>query len=214
MTLEQPQVAIHLTRKLWKEFISDQPDSQEVERLAGIFRRNDYRIKPLLQALLSSPQFWANENRAALIKSPVELLIGTIRLFHLPLPEQMALARAGRRLGQDLFDPSNVKGWPGGTRWITTATLPARWHILQQIIRGHEVGHRHAEAMGMGDGSGMAGTADWLVTEPAGGLQATLLAVPPVNPMPPALTASPGPSVEDRRQFVRQLVLDPAYQLK
>jgi hypothetical protein len=60
----------------------------------------------------------------------------------------------------------------------------------------------------------MAGTADWLATEAAEVLQATLLAVPPVNPIATAPTASPDSSIEDRRQVVRQLVLDPAYQLK
>ena len=218
LTLEQPQVAVHVTQKLWKEFVSDQPDPLEVERLADLFRRGDYRMKPLLQAILTSPQFWASENRGVLIKSPVELLVGTMRLFNLPLLDETALVRAGRRLGQDLFDPPNVKGWPGGVRWITTATLPARWQILQQSIRGHEVGHRHGEVMstgmGMGDGSGMMGTADWLANEPAEVLQATLLAVPPMNPIATAPTASPDSSIEDRRQVVRQLVLDPAYQLK
>lgn len=213
MTLEQPQVARHITQKLWKEFASDQPDPQEVERLAGRFRRNEYRLKPLLQAILTSPQFWAKENRGVLIKSPAELMVGTMRLFQLPLPDRMALVRAGRRLGQDLFDPPNVKGWPGGTKWITTATLPARWHVLQQIIRGHEAGHLHGESTGldMGDGRGAAG---WLATEPEEVLQATLLAAPPVNPIPPAPTATTDVPIEDRRQAVRQLVLDPAYQLK
>jgi uncharacterized protein (DUF1800 family) len=206
MTLEQPQVAVHLTQKLWKEFVSDQPDPQEIERLADLFRRSEYRIKPLLQALMTSPQFWASENRGGLIKSPVELLVGTMRLFNLPLPDQTALVRAGRRLGQDLFDPPNVKGWPGGARWITTATLPARWQILQLSIRGHEVGHRHGEGMGMGVSIGNgSGTAGWLATEPEEVLQATLLPIPPVRPLDLG---------EDRRQVVRQLVLDPAYQLK
>lgn len=198
VTLEQSHVAVHLTQKLWKEFVSDQPAPQEIERLADLFRRSDYRMKPLLQAILTTPQFWADENRGVLIKSPVELLTGTMRLFNLSLPDRMVLVRAGRRLGQDLFDPPNVKGWPGGTRWITTATLPARWQILQQTIRGHEVGHGHREGMGasIGDGNGMMGTADWLATEPEEILQVTLLPIPPVRLLDPG---------EDRRQVVRQL---------
>ena len=138
------------------------------------------------------------DTRAPLVAAP-----------HLSLPDRIALVRAGRRLGQDLFDPPSVKGWPGGMRWITTATLPARWHLLQQSIRGHELGHRHGESMGMGgdmgDGNGMAGTAGWLATEPLEIVQATLLPIPPVRPLDPR---------EDRRQVVRQLVLDPAFQLK
>ena len=80
-------------------------------------------MKPVLTAMLTSPQFWASENRGVLIKSPVELMVGTIRLFDLPISDSLMLPRYSRRLGQNLFDPPNVKGWPGGTRWITTNSL-------------------------------------------------------------------------------------------
>jgi uncharacterized protein (DUF1800 family) len=57
IVLDQPACAVYLTTKLWKEFISDQPDSREVERLAGLFRTSGYQLKPLLRALFMSPQF-------------------------------------------------------------------------------------------------------------------------------------------------------------
>ena len=49
----------YLTRKLWREFISDSPDPIEVDRLAGSFRRNDYNIASLLNDLFLTLQFWA-----------------------------------------------------------------------------------------------------------------------------------------------------------
>lgn len=75
--LEQPATAEFIVAKLWREFVSPDPDPKEVAHLAGMFRANDYEIKPLLRALFLSDAFYAKENRAMLVKSPAELLVGT-----------------------------------------------------------------------------------------------------------------------------------------
>ena len=200
LTLEQPQVARYLVGKLWREFISDQPDPVEVERLADSFRRKNYEIAEVLSDLLLTPHFWAPENRGVLIKSPVELIVGTTRLFNLPIDDSVQQIGYARRLGQDLFDPPNVKGWPGGTRWITTSTLLDRTQLLHRAIRGHEMGHPHGTA----DMSQVQG-ASWLATEPWDVVQATLL---------PLALVQPVAAGEERGQAVRHLVLDAVYHLK
>ncbi len=201
IVLDQPACARHITTKLWREFISDQPDAHDVERLAMLFRANEYHITPLLHAVLLSPQFWAPENRGVLVKSPVDLLVGTARLFQWPIQETDALVKYGRRLGQDLIDPPNVKGWPGGTRWITSTTLLARWQLLQRSLRGAESDmHYHQGSMGeMGHGPA------WITQESADRVQTVLTAIPPVTPIA---------ETSDRWHAVRQLVMDPVYQLK
>lgn len=200
LTLDHPQTARFLVSKLWREFVSDEPVSAEVERLASVFRQERYEIAPVLRALLSTDQFWAREQRGSLIKSPVELMVGTARLFHLPGEDPLRFVRYGRRLGQDLFDPPNVKGWPGGTKWITATTLLERTQLLQRSIRGHELGHP-ATMSEMGQTSGRA----WLATEPIDVVQATLLPLTPVSSLPTG---------EERAQTVLHLVTDPVYQLK
>lgn len=201
IVLDHPACAAYLTTKLWREFVSDQPDLHEVERLADLFQTSGYHIKPLLRALFMSPQFWAPENRGILVKSPVELIVGTIRIFQLPTKETEVLAKYGRRLGQDLFDPPNVKGWPGGTRWITSTTLLNRWQLLQRSLRGTELGmHPHQGTM-----IDMAHGPAWITEESLDTVQAVLTAVPPVSPLP---------DTSDRWRAVHQLVMDPVYQLK
>lgn len=217
MTLARAEVAPYLVTKLWREFISETPDPREVTRLAGPFRTGGYRIAPLLQALFTSEAFWAAEHRGALIKSPVELLVGTARLFRHAHQDEvddlLPLVHGGKRLGQDLFDPPNVKGWPGGTRWITTSTLLDRWQLVQRSLRGREPGGHNGPAMTAMADSQMArgpshtghATADWLQAEPDDVITQTLLPIAPVYPP----TAG-----ETRAQLVRHLVLDPTYQLK
>ncbi len=217
--LEQPQTAVFIVEKLWRHFISEKPDRDEVRRLAQGFRDTGYEIKPLLAALFASNAFWAPENRGRLIKSPVDYIVGTVRLFDLPVGDYRDLARLSRRLGQDLFNPPNVKGWPGGTDWIVAASLLDRQALAERITGERVTGGRQAPAaqpvtMG-GAGKRQAERAQrfdaWLASLPADWQRAEaasllLLAVPPVDV-----------EILDRQAsgaLLRQLVLDPAYQLK
>ncbi|MSP21005.1 MAG: DUF1800 domain-containing protein [Alphaproteobacteria bacterium] len=130
VVLQQPRVAEHITEKLWREFISDTPDAAEVRRLAAIFRDGRYEVRPLLEAMLNSDAFRARDAHGTMVKSPVDLVVGTFRLIGATPREPRLLTALGRNLGQDLFDPPNVKGWPGGEEWVDTANLPARHAFL------------------------------------------------------------------------------------
>lgn len=130
--LKQKRTACYIVEKLWREFVSETPNPKEVLLLARIFRQGGYRMKPLLRALFLSPHFWNPANRGTMIKSPVELLVGTMRVFKMEVPSKgISLAQYSQRLGQDLLDPPNVKGWPGGNRWITSITLLSRRNVLK-----------------------------------------------------------------------------------
>ncbi|MFO0774429.1 MAG: DUF1800 domain-containing protein [Nitrospiraceae bacterium] len=203
LTLKRPEVAPFLVNKLWREFISDTPDAREVTTLADSFRADGYRIAPLLERLFLTGAFWALEHRGVLIKSPVELLVGTTHLIGSSQPDTIWMVHAGRRLGQDLFDPPNVKGWPGGTRWITSATLLDRWQILQRALRGHDMGgHQANQTMMQADHTHGD---DWTAREDAPTIQRTLLPIEPVH----LRDANDTPW-----QIAKSCFMDPTYQLK
>lgn len=130
--LEQPRAAEFLVEKLWREFVSPTPDASEVKRLAAGFRR-DYELAPLMRALLASSVFVAPANRGSMIKSPIEFVVGTVRLFALPLDPSIAVLAADS-MGQALFNAPNVKGWPTGEDWITTQSLLARRQFLEFLV--------------------------------------------------------------------------------
>lgn len=137
--LDQPATAEFITAKLWREFISPTPDPREVSRLATVFRSSHYEIKPLLRALLVSDAFYAPRNRAVLVKSPVELIVGTLRLLDMHPEDLRPAAFSGRNLGEDVFAPPNVKGWPGGDTWINSQTLLARRQLITRLLRAQEM---------------------------------------------------------------------------
>ena len=133
--LAQPQTAELVVAKLWREFVSPTPDPAEVRRIARVFRDSRYDIKAALRLVLTSNAFYAPANRAALVKSPVDLVAGTMRQFRFETGEVTPLMIALRQLGQDVFTPPNVKGWPGGEAWINSTTLLARKQLLDRLTR-------------------------------------------------------------------------------
>ena len=133
--LSQPATSEFITRKLWREFVSPDPDVIEIRRIAARFRDSGYDIKAALYALLTSDAFYARENRGALIKSPIDLVVGTLRQFGMRPGDTIPFAVAGAGMGQNLFAPPNVKGWPGQEAWINTSSLLARKQFLDRLLR-------------------------------------------------------------------------------
>lgn len=133
---EQPEVATLLVTKLWKEFVSETPNKAEIDRLAKTFRANNYEMKPLMHELLMSNSFRDPDNYARLIKSPLDYIVGTLRILDIPVKDGRAAAFASAHLGQNVFDPPNVKGWLGGVEWITSSSLLTRQQLLERMFRG------------------------------------------------------------------------------
>ena len=138
--LAQPATAEFITRKLWREFISPDPDETQVRRIASHFRDSRYDIKVALYELLTSDAFYSRENRGVLIKSPIDLVVGTLKQFDLKPGQPIPFAVAAAAMGQNLFAPPNVKGWPGGETWINSSTLLARKQFLDRLFRADDAG--------------------------------------------------------------------------
>jgi len=208
--LARPETARLIVDKLWREFISETPDPVEGARLAALFRDSGYEIRPLLAALFTSDAFWAPQNRGRLVKSPVDLVVGTLRAFALPVEDSRDLAWATRRLGQDLFNPPDVKGWPGGTAWITGASLLDRQTLMNRVTGGSMANGKAMTAAGGKPGRG-AFFDRWVAALPerwqaAEAVRLLLLPLPPADG-----------EVLDRQAsgaLVRGLLADPVYHLK
>jgi len=138
LLLAQQQTATFITTKLWREFVSDTPDPARVAPIAAQFRASHYDIKVALRGLFLSDAFWGDANRGVLVKSPVDFVVGTLRGFDIGYDNTAPFAAEIRTLGENLFYPPNVKGWPGGTTWINSSTLLARQQFVEQLFRATE----------------------------------------------------------------------------
>jgi hypothetical protein len=150
-----------------------------------------------------------------------------LRQFRFETGEVLPFVLASRQLGQDLFAPPNVKGWPGGEAWINSATLLQRKQLLERLFRTQEM-RQPLMAMSRAAGDNVKGIGKlddgkerfvramldihfdgdkWLSQYRPGDpqLAKVVLAADPVN--------SPATSAQGV-ELLRQLVLDPVYQLK
>jgi uncharacterized protein (DUF1800 family) len=135
--LEQKQTATYITKKVYRFFINEKPDDEKVAWLANRFYQSGYDIKKLMEDIFTNDWFYDDKNIGTKIKSPVELIVGIRRLLPLTLQNDSAQLLFQRALGQILFYPPNVAGWPGGKSWIDSSTLMLRLRI-PQIITANE----------------------------------------------------------------------------
>lgn len=136
--LEQKQTAKYITKKIYKFFVNDTVDDAKVEWLANRFYENDYDVKKLLTDIFTASWFYDEKNIGSQIKSPVQLLAGIRRLLPMELENDQSQLLFQRTLGQILFYPPNVAGWPGGKTWIDSSSLMLRMR-LPQILTANDI---------------------------------------------------------------------------
>lgn len=132
----QPQAARFITAKLWNFFAGQAPSPGLNDALASVFRKQGNQFKPLLRVMFRSEEFYDPALRRTQVKSPVQWLVGTVRVLEMDLPPAPVCTAILRQLGQELFAPPNVKGWDGGLNWITTNTLLTRYNLAAALVRG------------------------------------------------------------------------------
>lgn len=134
--LAQPATAEFLAAKFWTFFAHENPPPNVVKALAKTLRKNKYDLKPMLREMFLSDVFYGEKARFTHIKSPVELVVGTMRMLEVPPRDTLAINVALRQMGQQLMQPPNVKGWDGGETWISTSTLFNRYNLVGMILDG------------------------------------------------------------------------------
>jgi uncharacterized protein (DUF1800 family) len=132
--LEQKQTAKYITKKIYKFFVNENDiDQQKVTWLADRFYQSNYNIGGLMKDIFTSEWFYDEKNIGANIKSPIDLLVGIRRLLPMEIETEQLQLLFQRALGQVLFYPPNVAGWPGGKNWIDSSSLMLRLRIPQLI---------------------------------------------------------------------------------
>jgi uncharacterized protein (DUF1800 family) len=154
LLLEQKETARFITRKLWRFLVNDIPDESKIEKLAADFYQSGYQIMPLLESIFLSDWFYAPRHIGSILKSPVELIVGFRRMIPLELQREEAILLLQRALGQVLFYPPNVAGWPGGKNWIDSSSLLLRMRLPLLLTSADEfnVGAKDDDDVMMGLG--------------------------------------------------------------
>ncbi|REJ90625.1 MAG: DUF1800 domain-containing protein [Planctomycetota bacterium] len=210
LCLEQPACPRFIAVKLLRYFVQPEPQEELIAALADRIQAHNFQITPVLGELFRSRAFWAESSRLALIKSPVDLVVGSQRSLEVR-SNLNASAEALEKLGQDLFQPPTVKGWDGGRDWISTTTMILRINFATELAGGERFGempHPAALARQLG-----AGSREEVVTQ----IAAFLLGREPATEETHELAAAYQQAGGDRTARIRsllQIVLStPDYQL-
>ena len=134
-----PATARFLAGRLIALFGASDPHGALQGRLADTFTahaESDVQLARVVEALLASPEFDGAAARGNQVKSPVRLLVGAARQLALEIDPTPNLARYVESMGQRLFDPPNVEGWPGGETWLNAGSMSVRFHLGDVLLDG------------------------------------------------------------------------------
>jgi len=134
MVVEHPLHASFFVRKLWSYFIPTPPDDATAAKLAAHYRNSGYEIRPVLEAILFSPQFYEGPRQ---VKPPIVLAAGLIRARKQAITQRnWGYICVGA--GQRIYYPPDVSGWDD-KRWLNTTTMLGRWSLVVNALLGDVV---------------------------------------------------------------------------
>jgi uncharacterized protein (DUF1800 family) len=134
--LQHPACPTYIAQRLWTYFVSEPADPAIHQSLGLLIRDSKWDLRPAIQTMLTSKAFYDASVIGSQIKSPVQLVVGTVRLLEVDPPEIRQLYGALDQMGQVPLMPPNVKGWPGGRMWINTNTLFVRYNTCVYLAGG------------------------------------------------------------------------------
>ena len=145
---KQPATARFVARKLYDFFVADEPpvpswrlteprDMDAIKQLEKAYFDSGYEITAMLTVLFNSNFFKDEAVRFAKVKSPADVVIGTMRMVgdHLePKPGLFFVAMEPKYMGLDLMNPPTVEGWHMGREWINSGSLIDRINFASSML--------------------------------------------------------------------------------
>ncbi len=130
------QVAQHICRKIYRYFVHPVPDENIVGGMAATFLAHDFELEPVFRQLFKSEHFFHDSIIGTRVKDPIECLLTFSLEPELGMDDEVAEAfwYFASLLGQSLFNPVDVAGWPGDRNWINSATLTGRWQVMDYYL--------------------------------------------------------------------------------
>src|ERR1700688_906453 len=131
--LAQPATALFIATKVAEHFVAAQPDAGYVKSLADAFRRSNYDMKTLMRGVFMSPEFSSAQSYRTLVKAPADFMVHAARALGATNLSKL-IATAGSGMGQTLFDPPDVSGWPNNDAWISSSTVVERVNFVTAAL--------------------------------------------------------------------------------
>lgn len=141
-TLRKEQVKEFICTKIYRAFVYEEPDADILAAMSQTFEDNNWELAPVFRQLLKSEHFFEERYINSKIKSPFETYHSLIKLigmeYNVDYDDDSIdyITYITGEMGQRIFNPPNVAGWPGQRAWINENTLTLRWAQMQDILFG------------------------------------------------------------------------------
>jgi uncharacterized protein (DUF1800 family) len=148
--MQQPAAAEYIVRRLWEFFAYANPEPAVLARLVTVFVDNQTEIRPVVQAIFESDEFYSTKAFRGLVKGPAELVVSMVRTLDVETTFK-SLRKGIEGMGQTLLDPPDVSGWAGGVAWINSSTLLERVNQANKVATGRSASLLFDPALFVGD---------------------------------------------------------------
>ncbi|MEA2661142.1 MAG: hypothetical protein QOH08_714, partial [Chloroflexota bacterium] len=133
--MQQDSVGPYVAGKLIREFVMPDPPDAYVARIAAGWKRSGYDVKTLMRDIFRSPEFLQPVAYRSLVKSPTEVMVHLARALEAPQLSR-TIAQSGGSMGQALFDPPEVGGWPTNASWVSSNNVLTRVNFVVTTLGG------------------------------------------------------------------------------
>lgn len=135
--LKQPAASRYVSGKIYRYFVRENLSKDVHEQISQSWRDANFELKPLMNTIFLSRDFYSSASVGTQIKTPVHFLVSTYRKFGIEqIPGVPDFNETSSTLGQVLFYPPNVAGWADGQAWINPATLLTRGNFVEGLLFG------------------------------------------------------------------------------
>lgn len=161
---DQSETAMHICRKIYRFFIyheiTPEINGDIIADMATTFRTSGFKIQPVIERLLTSRQFYnddpvdiLDDAYGGIIKSPLDVIIGTYRFFGIQAPAMatdpegfydrtgMVVDLMKNGMGMDFYQPYDVAGYDAYHQfpiyhrsWITVNNLTNRYKFIYDLL--------------------------------------------------------------------------------
>ena len=204
--LDRPSTGQRLAWRLCSTFFGEGAVGPEAIKSLGVeIQSSGLDVGRAVATILRSRAFFDRANLGTKVVAPVEFVVSSTRTLELldPPPSTLVMADWASRLGQDLFYPPNVGGWPGGRAWLTTRSVIGRANYAAALVEGRGVGRPGAM-----DASGLATRHDRGASRESmlGFFSEVLLGSKPTPAWSEKVEAAVGPSASWTPELARRAV--------
>ena len=132
--IAQPQTSKFIAKRVLQFYLTTEPKAEMVEACAEIYHSSGHQFRSLLKFMVGQPWFYDAKYMGNKVKTPIELLLQFQHQTGLRTYGLMCHWHMQRWLGQQLFNPPSVGGWPDGNQWLNGSVLVHRLSLPCKLL--------------------------------------------------------------------------------